>query len=260
MAEPCIENEQFASAVLPDRYERGLRSPSVPLDRETRYALYLMGGKKCVWCGRPILFSEMEAEHLIPKSLGGDELVRVLALHGLPADYDLESLRNRAPSCRGCNGSKSARIPPDQPIIAMMLESAAMRAPLVERRARSRIRRRDAEEAAVVVGQCLQHEPDDEVRALLRQLAEDIDRALAEPAEDDSVTLELHPALALLWNPGGQWRLLETLGSRAAVVTDGQRAGVVGTDITFLCGHCGNYGPWNGTRCLTCGQMSDPWD
>ena len=111
-----------------------------------------------------------------------------------------------------------------------------------------------------MVGQCLASEPDEEVRALLRQLADDIGRALAEPAEDDSVTVNFHPALALLWNPGAKWRLLEAIGPRVAVVTDGERAGIVGNDITFLCGNCGSYGPWSGTRCLSCGQMSDPWD
>lgn len=232
------------------------------LDLETRYALYVVGGRKCVWCGRPILFKEMEAEHLIPKSLEGDELRRVLTLHGLPPDYDLEALRNRAPACGPCNGSKSARIPPDQPIITMMLESAAARAPAVERRAKARMTRRQVEEAIAHIEMTLSGEPDPDVRELLQHLGEQMSSALKDASRDGEaeVAVEFHPALSLLWNPAGRWRLAQALGPHAVLVTDGKQAGVVGSDITYMCGNCGSYGPWSGARCLTCGHLSDPWD
>ncbi|VEF46950.1 Uncharacterised protein [Bacillus freudenreichii] len=30
-------------------------------------------------------------------------------------------------------------------------------------------------------------------------------------------------------------------------------------DMTFYCGVCGNPGPWNGARCMTCGNMDDSY-
>jgi hypothetical protein len=129
------------------------------LNLETRFALYVMGGRKCVWCGRPISFREMEAEHLIPRSLTGDDLQRVLALHDLPPDYDVEAVRNRAPACRECNGKKGSRIPPDAPIITMVLESAASRAQAVERRAKAALSRRDVEDALLQIERILREEP-----------------------------------------------------------------------------------------------------
>jgi hypothetical protein len=230
------------------------------LSLETRYALYVMGGRKCVWCGRPISFREMEADHLIPKPLTGDDLQRVLALHSLPPDYDIEAVRNRAPACRECNGKKSSRIPPDAPIITMVLESAASRAPAVERRAKAALSRRDVEDALVRIELVLREEPDDEAQSLLKELAERMTRAASRVATPDSeVTFEMHPALALLWNPGTRWRLVQSL-EHLALVEDGTESGIVGNDITYECGHCGNYGPWSGARCLTCGQLSEPWD
>lgn len=65
----------------------------------------------------------------------------------------------------------------------------------------------------------------------------------------------LHPALELLY---GKWRLAEALSDQVARVTDGERLGYTGTDISFMCGNCGSYGPWNGVICLVCGQRSEP--
>lgn len=31
-------------------------------------------------------------------------------------------------------------------------------------------------------------------------------------------------------------------------------------DFSWLCPHCMSYGPWNGSRCMTCGRLSDPND
>ncbi|MGZ3789863.1 MAG: PIN domain-containing protein, partial [Bacteriovorax sp.] len=46
------------------------------------------------------------------------------------------------------------------------------------------------------------------------------------------------------------------------VVSDGNKGGIVykGYDIQNLCPNCGNYGPWNGVICMSCGMRSDPWD
>lgn len=66
------------------------------LDDLTRLALFESWGEKCVWCGRPLFFNEMEAEHLLPKSLQGRQRVAVLEEHGRGADFDLEALENLA--------------------------------------------------------------------------------------------------------------------------------------------------------------------
>ena len=68
----------------------------------------------------------------------------------------------------------------------------------------------------------------------------------------------LHPALGLVY---GEWRVVRELSEQVAYVTDGERAGYTGTDKSFMCGHCGSYGPWrNGIICLTCGVRSDQTD
>jgi 5-methylcytosine-specific restriction endonuclease McrA len=100
-------------------------------DDLTRLAMFEAWGRKCVWCGRPLFFNEMEIEHLLPRSLKGEERARILALHGRDLDFDLERLENLAPSCRPCNRGKGAKPPPDKPIVAVLLGQAEESAPAI---------------------------------------------------------------------------------------------------------------------------------
>jgi hypothetical protein len=43
---------------------------------------------------------------------------------------------------------------------------------------------------------------------------------------DQRVTLEVHPALALLWDPDNRWKIVRNAGRTTAVVSDGLRSGV----------------------------------
>ena len=98
--------------------------------------------------------------------------------------------------------ARSSRIPPDAPIITMVLESAASRAPAAERRAKAAVSRRDVEDALVRIELVLREEPDDEAQSLLKELAERMTLAASRVTTPDSeVAFEMHPALALLWNP-----------------------------------------------------------
>lgn len=60
---------------------------------------------------------------------------------------------------------------------------------------------------------------------------------------------------------GNRWKITSVLGNTATVFDGNQYGNTVlepkGADLSFLCGNCGNYGPWWGNRCLTCGVMSD---
>jgi hypothetical protein len=49
-----------------------------------------------------------------------------------------------------------------------------------------------------------------------------------------------------------------------AMVSSGNQAGYTpigpNPDYSWECPACGSYGPWNGSRCLNCGRLSDPND
>jgi hypothetical protein len=227
---------------------------------EERLVLYLLGGEKCAWCGIPIRYADMEVEHIIPKSLAGEELGEVLKLHGLSQDFDLDSIRNLVPSCRKCNGDKAARVPPEKPIITMMLESAAGREPVIVEESKTEITRRDLSVAVAKVEiAAKRHAKDGKVQEMLAKLYESLKTAeKSDGAADDLVTVDIHPAMSLLWGPKDRWKLVHSSSPAVAVVSDGTRTGVTGTHITYMCSRCGSYGPWDGIRCITCGNKEAP--
>jgi hypothetical protein len=58
----------------------------------------------------------------------------------------------------------------------------------------------------------------------------------------------------------GNWKI-ERINGDIACVSNGRISGLTpirNHDISYKCHCCGNYGPWDGTRCLSCGRMDDP--
>lgn len=53
----------------------------------------------------------MEIDHLIPKSLEGDELAKALQMHGLLPDYDLDAEENLAPPGVPAMATRTSAIP-----------------------------------------------------------------------------------------------------------------------------------------------------
>jgi HNH endonuclease len=232
----------------------------MPLKDEVRLVLFLLGGEKCAWCGVPIRFADMEIDHIIPKSLAGDELRDALNLHGLPEEFELDSVRNLVPSCRKCNGDKQARVPPDRPIITMMLESAAGRERTVLEEAKAEITRRDLSVAIAKVEIAAKNRAGDPaIEELLGSLEKVLkDAESSQGKADDLVAVAIHPAMSLLWGSTDRWKLVRSSGPDVAVVSDGKQVGTTGTHITYQCSHCRSYGPWDGIRCLTCGNREAP--
>lgn len=58
------------------------------INRETVYKKY---GERCAYCGRHILFADMQVDHMYPQRLGGSD-----------------NMENLMPSCRRCNHYKRA--------------------------------------------------------------------------------------------------------------------------------------------------------
>jgi len=68
------------------------------------------------------------------------------------------------------------------------------------------------------------------------------------------------PATRLRVTPG--WDVIEEDDGPLVVVSHNGRYGVTSAsgDQNWICANCGQKGPWSGSRCLSCGRMSDPND
>jgi hypothetical protein len=182
----------------------------------------------------------MELDHLLPKSLTGPERSEALALHGLPEDWDLCALENQAPACATCNGRKSSRVPPDAPIIALLLQEATKNAELVRKRAAQLASDRALENALAILDARGFQLPDGAVGAPMRMPSQrELERAAIVTAKSvERATGEqvkrLHPAVQLLRSPDG-WGVVDGLSGQVMIVSDEHRTGVAGIDQSWQC-------------------------
>ncbi|MYX32716.1 MULTISPECIES: HNH endonuclease signature motif containing protein [unclassified Streptomyces] len=228
------------------------------LSAAERLALFTHWGEQCAWCTRPLFFSEYEVEHVIPKHLRAkaDERARVLRHHGLPEDFDLYGFENLVPSCGPCNRGKGTRPPVLAPAIALLLDRARKRAPLVQASAARYLQRSQLEKAITVVEAVAgQGDLEPVVRQRLEEAAAVITQAVQQTT--GSTIVNVHRALAGLYDRD-RWREVHALSDEVAFVTDGKGGGAIGTHWSWLCDHCGSNGPWNGDVCQTCHRRSVP--
>jgi len=124
--------------------DRDMRHPSFvvyTLDVSTfkvpaaqRIAIWRAHSQRCVYCGEPLSFRELDIDHIIPEDLKDDEceFQRVKVDCGLPLDFDINSSANFLPVHRHCNRTKSNQIL--QPVRALyFLEVALGKEPAVRK-------------------------------------------------------------------------------------------------------------------------------
>ncbi|MFB9739318.1 HNH endonuclease [Streptomyces thermocoprophilus] len=230
----------------------------VKLSPAERLALFTYWGEQCAWCGRPLFYNEYEVEHVLPKHLLSDaaERARVLAHHGLPADFDLLGIANLVPSCGPCNRTKGRRPPLHAPSITLLLDTARQRTPFIEESAARFLSRNRLDKALAVVEAVVgAGDLDTAVRERLEAAAEMISTAVRETT--GQTLNNIHPALGSL-HDRGRWKEVRPLSGEVAFVADGRTGGVIGTHWSWFCDRCGSNGPWNGDVCQTCGHRSVP--
>jgi len=77
------------------------------IDLITRAALWQSNSKCCFYCGEPILFHDLEIDHIIPESTDRSQLDSLVSSLKLGIDFVLDSLSNLVPTHHSCNARKS---------------------------------------------------------------------------------------------------------------------------------------------------------
>lgn len=239
-----------------------------------RWAVFTIHDARCYLCGKPIDFTSMEVDHIIPERLieEPEEFADVRRAFALPMDFDINSHENWLPSCRRCNGQKSGAVFAPMPIVAVQLERAskkALAARDVEHRTISDKKLGDALaliEKAVTTSdlpaqklkplvQLYLDEHPDAVRAMLEERNERKNQISRlglgfQMVPEPVLELRLTPFATVLYRSSGA-EIVDTpygIGFRPTDPSPGP---------SFYCGHCGSLGPWSGARCLSCGYLSD---
>jgi hypothetical protein len=85
---------------------------SDPLSGLKRFAIWTAHSKRCAYCEEPLKYSDLEIDHIIPRSLRKkpQELQNLLTQLSLQTNFDLDSLENLLPAHGSCNFRKKANV------------------------------------------------------------------------------------------------------------------------------------------------------
>lgn len=206
---------------------------------------------QCFWCGKPIAYPQMTVDHVIPESVEDKPglLEEIRRSYGLGPEFEINSFRNWVPCHGNCNSSKGKRLYGPSPAMLALLDMVGRRSDSAAKVAR---RTTEDREKGRILGKL---ESALEANVITREeivsLLGDLDQQPLVPGAQ--------PALELFRG----WTVVRG-GDGIATVTDGRRTGIAPTEPnphhSWQCPTCARNGPWNGVVCLSCGQMSDPWD
>ncbi|WP_156251502.1 HNH endonuclease [Pseudactinotalea terrae] len=117
-----------------NRVAYGHKDPEV-----LRSVLYDLWNGRCYWCHRSKDFTDIQTDHIIPKSLRGHNLTNALDRVGRPHSFDRDAPENLAPICGFCNGrgEKGDNDMTHLPTCGRALDKARERAPEVVERVRA---------------------------------------------------------------------------------------------------------------------------
>jgi hypothetical protein len=102
-------------------------------NRLLRHVLCLVWGQQCYWCRLFKDFLDLQIDHILPKTSGEGERLRLKQMCGLPDDYDVHAPYNLAPICGACNRMKSDDDLTENGLVLSTLRKASTLAPRVTR-------------------------------------------------------------------------------------------------------------------------------
>ncbi|MHC2289851.1 hypothetical protein [Bradyrhizobium barranii] len=212
-----------------------------------RYAVYTVHGSHCYMCGKPIYLHTMRVDHVLPRSLMDtpERLAAILRDYGLPPDFNLESFENWLPACEPCNVGKGDRVFRPTAIVQVHID-----------RARSNAAKAEAAAKRIVTNQSISKALNTLERALD---ARQVDHGILEPLirdyrhaanQDEIHEFRISPNHTVIYE-GETYRIIRTNYGVGYMPSQGA------VDISFQCPQCGNFGPWSGARCVSCGHLID---
>jgi hypothetical protein len=225
-------------------------------NKSEKWAVWKTHGPNCRWCNEPVLYKACQIDHILPENIEESEYKRLTELYGVHEDFDINSFYNWIPIHSGCNQSKSDDVFDGAPFVGQLIQ---------------RIGKKHEE----TLNRCnkMANEPDAAkiISSLERGIEEgiiteeDVNQIFLDANEPDNPVLSLtastieHQYFILPQEEG--WQVIKELDGENQVTKDGRFGYAPSSktpDLSWLCGNCKHFGPWDGNRCLTCGTMSYP--
>jgi 5-methylcytosine-specific restriction endonuclease McrA len=218
-----------------------------------RFAVWKFHGQQCWWCGEPLRVQESTIDHVLPESLISkpNELKKILAEYGLPESFQINDYNNWVPCHDSCNRSKSTTVFKPVPMILSALDRLA----------------KNTEKVKAIEDQTkLNKKKDFALSKLMAAIEtgliskEEITAALADSELQSDEDIQILAEEYNLRVDPNRWKVIREQNG-LVTVTDGRWAGITPIcekpDPSWICPTCNFHGPWNGIRCMSCGQISD---
>jgi len=223
-----------------------------------KYAVYKVHGPNCRWCNEPVRYRHCQIDHIIPEVVPGGQaqLNELIALYGLTENFGINTFYNWIPIHPDCNQSKSNDVFRGAPFIGQLLQRIGEQ--FDETKAIHDNWKKEPK-AAKVLARLEQAIVDgivseDEIGEII---------LAARPIQNPYIGLTasaIQNHIFILPQQDG-WTVVRSLDGYDEVTKDGRfgyAPNADSPDISWFCGTCHHYGPWDGNRCQTCGTMSFP--
>lgn len=210
-----------------------------------RYALHEVYSRVCPWCHDLIRGSELTIDHIIPERLleSPPELEALIEEYGLPDDFSVNSFENWMPVHSKCNLRKGRKLYEPSPALIHFLELARSKGKKAREKAKKIQEQFSKDRIQEKIDEAV-----DEGHLRANDLMELASKAL---------TLEVGQRLHVT----DDWRVVSIDRDGIATVVCGARWGQTPLgphDLNWICSRCQSPGPWNGNRCMTCGNFEAP--
>lgn len=220
-----------------------------------RYAVWMYHGKSCYWCNEPLRLNETTVDHVLPEILleKKSEYEKIKIEFNLPESFEINSYANWLPCHDRCNKEKSRKVFSPAPFILAILEKLIREKDEVKKH-EERIKSNNTKDKILA-----------KIMTAIDDQKIDIDDILAIFPDHELKADEARRFINDIRTrtDSERWKVIG-VNNEIATLTDGRLVGISpidnNPDISWMCPTCGSYGPWNGTRCMNCGQMSDPTD
>lgn len=221
-----------------------------------KWAIWKTHGPNCRWCREPVSYYSCQLDHVIPESISTSEFNKLKKIFDLNVDFEINSFYNWIPIHSGCNQSKKDDIFDGAPFVGQLLK-------------------RIGAKYSVALNHYTKMAKQPQSAILIASLERGLEEGIISEEEINHILLDAkvpedpvqgliesfiqHNFFILPEEEG--WQIIKKENGQNHVIKDG-RFGIAPSsktpDLSWLCGHCKHFGPWDGNRCLTCGRMSYP--
>ncbi|WP_224826365.1 hypothetical protein [Cognatishimia sp. MH4019] len=233
-----------------------------------RYAVYSVHGQTCYLCGQPISLNSIHVDHILPEKLldAPEELSQALSSLGLGSEFYLNSFENWMPACSSCNLKKRAAIFEPTPMMQLVLQRTVKLADLARRKAAEVVTERQLSRALNTIMRAkdlpeiseIQRDTIFKIAERFASDAQEIKKFRIEnpSSDDDRIFTKTAPSfhatqLHTVVFESGAMRMVKAPHGIGFQPSDPN------PHSSFYCGHCGQLGPWQGAKCMTCGYLDD---